>query len=277
MVNSINTNASSLLGVNNLQSSSKSLDQTRNQISSGLKVNDARDNAAILSISQILQSDVAGLNSVKSSLDGAIASTDVALAAGDQVSDLLIELKETAVKAADPGLDDASRLALNDTFTALRDQITTIVDSAEFNGTNALKSGGDDITALVGAEGNGNITISAQDLSLGGGNVTLSASQSIATQADAESAVIALEDSIANVSDAISQIGSGSNQLQATKEFTETLQAKTQEGIGNLIDTDLAAASAEFAAGEVRQALGVQSLSISNQQPAILLSLFQQK
>jgi len=114
MVNSINTNASSLLGVRNLQSNSRSLSTTQNQLSTGKSVNSVKDDAATLSISQILQSDVAGLSSVKNSLDRAISSTDVALAAGDQVSDLLIQLKEKAVLAADPGLDDASRLALND-------------------------------------------------------------------------------------------------------------------------------------------------------------------
>ena len=275
MAITVNTNASSLLGVRNLNSSASSLAKSQNELSTGKSVSSVRDNAANLSISQILQSDVAGLNSVKSSLDRAISSTDVALAAGDQVSDLLIQLKEKAVQAADPGLDDASRLALNDDFTALRDQVTSIVDSASFNGTNALKSGGDDIVALVGGDGSGSINIAAQDLSLDGPNVTLSASQGISTAADAANAVTALTDSIDNVTTSISALGSGANQLQQTKDFAETLQAKTQEGIGNLVDANIARTGAEFAANQVRLALGVQSLSISNQQPAVLLSLFE--
>lgn len=275
-MNSINTNASSLLGVQSFTSNANALDKSRSEISSGRKINGPEDNAAILSIAQILESDIGGLNSVKASLDNAISSSDVALAASTEVSDLLIQLKEKAVEASDPGLDDSSRLALNSDFVALRDQITDIVNNAEFNGKNVLKSGGDDITALVGAEGDGTVTIEAQDLSLGGANITLSASQQITTQADAQAAVAAIEQSIENVGEAISVIGSGSTQLIETKEFTELLQAKTQEGLGNLVDTDLAAASAGFAANQIREALSVQSLSISNQQPAILLSLFQQ-
>jgi len=258
-----------------LSSSASSLAKSQNELSTGKTVSSVRDNAANFAISQILQSDIAGLNSVKSSLDRAISSSDVALAAGDQVSDLLIQLKEKAVQAADPGLDDASRLALNEDFTALRNQVTSIVDSADFNGTNALKSGGDDIVALVGGDGEGSITISAQDLSLGGPNVTLSASQGISSTADAAAAVTAINDSIDNVTASISSIGAGSNQLQQTKDFAETLQAKTQEGIGNLVDADIARSSAEFTANQVKQALGIQSLSISNQQPGILLSLFE--
>lgn len=274
MVDSINTNSGSLLGVRSLQKSSSALAGTQKELATGLKVSSAKDNAAILSISQILKSDVAGLNSVKNSLDNAISNTDVALAAGSVVSDLLLDLKEKAVKAADPGLDDASRLALNDEFTALRDQISSTIESANFNGKNALKSGGDDITALVGAGGEGNVTIAAQDLSLGSANITLGASDDIRTTANAEAAVAAIEDSISNVSDALSTIGSGAAQLEQTKDFAETLQIKTQEGLGNLVDADLASTNAAFEANQVKQALGVLSLSISNQAPSSVLTLF---
>lgn len=275
MVDSINTNASSLLGVRNLQKSSSLLRTDQKELATGNKINDARDNAAILAISKLLESDVAGLGSVKNSLDRAISTSDVALAAGNEVSDLLLQLKEKAVKAADPGLDDASRQALNTEFSALRDQITGIVENAEFNGTNALKAGGDDIVAISEADGGGSLTIQAQDLSLGGSNVSLGGSQGIGTLADAQAAVAAIDDSLANVSSALSEIGSGSSRLQQTKDFTERLSNTTEEGIGNLVDANLARTSASFEANQVRQALGIQSLSIANRQPAAILGLFQ--
>ena len=275
MVDSINTNAGSLLGVRNLQKSNSLLRADQKELATGNRINDAKDNAAILAISKLLESDVAGLGSVKNSLDRAISTSDVALAAGQEVSELLLNLKEKAVKAADPGLDDASRQALNQEFTALRDQIDSIVGSAEFNGTNALKAGGDDIVAISEADGGGSLTIQAQDLSLGGDNVALAATQDIATLADAQAAVSAIEDSLVNVSSALAEIGSGSSRLQQTKDFTETLSNKTQEGIGNLVDADLATTNANFEANRVRQALGVQSLSIANRQPAAILTLFQ--
>lgn len=274
MVNSINTNSGSLLGVSNLQETKSLQSKTQEQISSGKKINGPEDSAAILAVAQLLESDVSGLNAVKDSLDRALSSTDVALSAGDEVNDLLLQLKEKAVTASDPGLDDSSRAALNDEFTALRDQITSIVDSAEFNGTNAVKSGGDDITAISTDNGEGVVTISSQDLSLGGANVTLSDTQTIGTAADAQAAVGAIEDSINNVSAALSELGSGASALQGTKDFTERLSDVTEVGIGNLVDADLAAASAAFEAGQVKEALGVQTLSIANQQPASILSLF---
>ncbi len=274
MVNSINTNASSLLGVRNLQRTNSLQAKTQNEISTGKKVDSVKDNAAILSIAQLLKSDVAGLNSVKGSLDRAISTTDVALAAGDGVSDLLLQLKEKAVTASDPGLDDVSRQALNEEFGALRDQITSIVNNAEFNGTNAVKSGGDNIVAVTGASGEGAIQIDAQDLSLGGANVTLGASQGIGSVADAQAAVSAIDDSLSNLSSSLSKLGAGANQLQETKDFTESLSNATEVGIGNLVDADLGATSAAFEANQVKQALGIQALSISNQAPAAILSLF---
>jgi len=274
MVNSINTNASSLLGVRNLQRTNSLQAKTQNEISTGKKVDSVKDNAAILSIAQLLKADVAGLNSVKGSLDRAISTTDVALAAGDGVSDLLLQLKEKAVTASDPGLDDVSRQALNEEFGALRDQITSIVDNAEFNGTNAVKSGGDNIVAVTGASGEGAIQIDAQDLSLGGPNVTLGASQGIGSVADAQAAVSAIDDSLSNLSSSLSKLGAGASQLQETKDFTEALSNATEEGIGNLVDADLGATSAAFEANQVKQALGIQALSISNQAPAAILSLF---
>lgn len=275
MVNSINTNSSSLLGLRNLQETKSLQSKTQEEISSGKKINGPEDGAAILAVAQLLESDVSGLNAVKGSLDRAISSTDVALAAGDEVNDLLLQLKEKAVTASDPGLDDSSRAALNDEFIALRDQITSIVDSAEFNGTNAVKSGGDDITAISSDNGDGVITIDSQDLSLGGANVTLTDTQTIGTAADAQAAVGAIEDSINNVSSALSELGSGAASLQGTKDFTERLSDVTEVGIGNLVDANLAAASAAFEAGQVKEALGVQTLSIANQQPASILSLFE--
>ena len=274
MVNSINTNAGSLLGVRNVQGANRSLNDTQNRLNTGRDVSSPRDNAALLSIAQGLIGDIGGLSVVKSSLNRAISTSDVALAGGEQVSGLLIDLKEKAVRAADPGLDDESRQILNEDFAALRDQINTVIEGAEFGGTNAIASGGDDISAIVNNDGSESIAIEAQDLSLGGANVTLGASQGISTQADAAAAVSAIEQSITNVSSSLAQIGSGANQLEATRAFTEKLQAVTQEGVSNLIDADLAEVSAQLAADQVRQTLSIQTLAISNSQPGSVLSLF---
>ncbi len=271
---SVNTNAGALAALQNLNQTNKSLTTIQNQINTGLKVGSAKDNAAVFSIAQKLRADVSGLNAVKSSIDRATSTVDVAIAAGEAVSDLLIEMKEKAVAAKDSGLDSASRTSLNDDFTQLRAQITSIVDSAEFNGTNAVKSSGSNIVAITNDTGGTNITITAQDLSLGGSNVTVATSTQINTAANATSAVSKIEASISNVNSSLSTLGSGAKRLELQRSFVDKLSDSIEVGIGNLVDADLAKESASLQSLQVKQQLGLQALSIANQAPSTVLGLF---
>lgn len=274
MAFSVNTNAGAFAALQNLNATTRDLNVIQTQINTGLKVASAKDDAATFAIAQTLRGDVAGLNAVKSSLDRANSSIDVAIAAGEAVSDLLIELKEKAVAAKDSGLDTASRNSLNNDFSQLRNQITSIVNNAEFNGTNVVENGGDAITAITNDTGSNTITIAAQDLSLGGGNVTITATQSIGTAALASAAVDNIESSISNVNTALSELGSGASRLELQSTFVGQLSDAIEVGIGNLVDADLAQASADLQSLQVKQQLGLQALSIANQAPSTVLSLF---
>jgi len=274
MAFSVNTNAGAFAALQNLNKTTASLNETQTQINTGLKVASAKDDAATFAIAQKLRSDVAGLNAVKGSIDRATSTLDVAIAAGEAVSDLLIELKEKAVAAKDSGLDTASRTSLNDDFKQLRSQINSIVNNAEFNGTNAVKNGGSAIVAITNDTGSNTITIAAQDISLTGAKVTISAGTSISTSALASAAVGFLESSIANVNTSLSALGSGANRLELQKTFVNKLSDSIEVGIGNLVDADLAKTSANLQSLQVKQQLGLQALSIANQAPGTVLSLF---
>jgi len=273
MAFSVNTNAGAFAALQNLNSTSNSLNTVQSRINTGLKVASAKDNAAVFSIAQKLRADVSGLNAVKSSLDRATSTIDVAVAAGEAVSDLLIELKEKAVAAKDSGLDSASRTALNDEFTQLRDQITSIVDNAEFNGTNAV-DGSSAIVAITNGDGSNTISISAQNLSLGGSTVTVASSTSISSAANASSAVALIDASITNVNTSLSALGAGAKRLELQQSFVGKLSDTIEVGIGNLVDADLAKESASLQALQVKQQLGLQALSIANQAPSTVLGLF---
>ncbi|MCK0070497.1 flagellin [Kordiimonas laminariae] len=274
MAFSVNTNAGAFAALQNLNQTQSELTTTQTQINTGLRVSSAKDDAATFAIAQTLRGEVSGLQAVSSSLDRAQSSLDVAIAAGEAVSDLLIELKEKAVAAKDNGLDDASRTSLNDDFEQLRDQITSIVQNAEFNGTNAVQNGGDAIIAITNDTGSNTITIAAQDLSLTGTNVAISATQDISTQDLASAAVADIETSIENVNTALSALGSGANRVELQQNFVNSLSDSIEVGIGNLVDADLAETSANLQSLQVRQQLGLQALSIANQAPQSVLSLF---
>jgi len=259
----------------------QSLNKTNNQLSvvqgrinSGLKVASAKDDGALFAIAQGMRGKVAGFGAVKQSLSRSVSTVDVALAAGEAISDLLIEMKAKAVAAADTSLDTASRNALNEDFKALRDQITTITANAEFNGINMIKNGGTAINALANESATSKITVGAQDLSLTGTVVTLSTTTAISSSTLAATAISKLGTSITNVGTALAKLGTGAKKLEVHSLFVTKLEDALTAGIGNLVDADLAKESAKLQSLQVKQQLGVQALSIANSAPQMFLGLF---
>lgn len=275
MTFSINVNPSALAALRNLNITNKELASTQTKINTGLRISSAKDNAAVFSIAQKLRGDLKGLNAVKQSLDRGISATDVSLAAASSISDLLLEMKEKAVASADQGLDTTSRTALSQDFEALRSQITSIVNNATFNGTNLVDNGSDAVVAITNADATQTLTVAHQNLTLGGGNIDITTSQTISTQATAASAVTDLTTSINNLNSVLTKLGSGATALDQNRSFSSKLSDVIEQGIGNLVDADMAKESANLQALQVKQQLGIQALSIANQSPQSILSLFQ--
>ncbi len=274
MTFSVNTNNGAMIALENLSATSQQLQTTQNRINTGLKVASAKDDGATWAIAQNQRAQVMSLDSVTSSLQRGQSTLDVAISAGTQVSDLLTQMKAKALAASDSGLDQASRDALNSDFKSLRDQITTIVSNADFNGSNMIKSGGDTIYALANADGTSKITVAAQDMSLGGANVTIGATDTIGTSTTASAMIATLQTSINNVSSSLAKLGTGSKALASHLTFVSKLQDTINAGIGNLVDADLAKESATLQALQTKQQLGIQALSIANSSTSSLLSLF---
>jgi flagellin len=275
MTFSVNTNAGALTALQYLTATQGALAKTQNAINSGLKVASARDNGAIYAIAQNQRGAVAGYESVINSINNGTSSIDVALSAGQSISDLLIQLKQKALSAADASLDTASRQALNSDFTALRDQISTIVKNAVFNGFNLVDGSTTQITALASADGARRITTQAQNLKLSGSIVTLKSTSTISTQAKASTLVSTIQTSLTNVNSALAKLSAGAAKFSIQATFAQNLSDTLKIGIGHLVDANLAQESASLQALQVKQQLGVQALSIANQAPQTLLGLFQ--
>jgi len=277
-LNSVNTNVNAMQALTNLASSQMDPATTQTRINTGLKVASAKDNGAIWAIAQNQRATSGSLDAVKESLQRGSSTVDVALSAGQSVSDLLLQMKQKSLAASDVTLDNNSRVALNDDFKSLRDQIQKAVDNAVFNGANMIKSTASSATtvmALANADGTQQITVQAQDLSLGGaamGGITATAS--IGTQTMATAMIATVNTAITQVSSALSKLGTGSKALQSHLSFVSKLQDTIDAGVGNLVDADLAKESAKLQALQTKQQLGVQALSIANQSSSILLGLF---
>ena len=198
-LNSINTNISAMAALSNLMNTQQQLASTQNIISTGKKVNTAKDNGAVWSIAQTMQGKVTAFDSVKDSLNRAQSTIDVAMSAGQQVSDLLTQMKAKALAASDTSLDATSRTALNEDFKSLRDQIGKVVSNADFNGINMVKSAGTTLYALANVSGSSKLTVLAEDLSLGGSNVTVTVAASFNTAAGASAYIATLDTDLTKI------------------------------------------------------------------------------
>jgi flagellin len=271
---SINTNTDAMTALEYLNATQGSLAATENAVSTGLTVANAKDNGAIYAIAQNMRGDVAGYAAVTQSLENGESTLDVALSAGQSISDLLIQMKQQALAASDTSMNTSSREALNDNFQALLQQITTVVQNAQFNGANLINGSTNQIEVLASSDGTHRITVQAQNMSLSGPIVTISAAGSISTQAQASAMITSVENSLTNVDSALANLGSGSAKFSIQATFVMDLSDTLTTGIGNLVDANMASESAMLTALQTKQQLGVQALSIANQAPSIALSLF---
>jgi len=271
---SVNTNSGAMIALQYLNKTEGELQTAQTHINTGLKVATAKDDGATFAIAQNMRGNVAGYHAVSDSLNRGVSTIDVALSAGQSISDLLNELKAKALAAADASLDTASRNALNADFTALRDQITAIVQNAQFNGTNLVDGSVSAITALASADGSKKITVSGVTLSLSGTVVTVKSTSTISTQTKASSMISVVNASIQNINASLAKLAAGSKKFTIQNDFVSKLVDTLNAGIGNLVDADMAVESARLQSLQVKQQLGVQALSIANAQPQIILSLF---
>ena len=273
-LNSINTNTGALIALQNLNTTSTQLQQTQNQISTGLAVSGASDNGAIWNIAQNSRASVSALDAVKQSLQRAQSTVSVAVTAGQTISDLLNQIKTDVLAATDTSLDTTSRTSLNQTVGALISQVSKIVTNATFNNINLIKTGGTSIAALANAAGSSRLSVSAASLAVGGANVTFTANASFTTATTATALLSLVNTSITNVNAATAKLGTASNALTTHLNFISTLQDTLTTGVGNLVDADVAKESAQLTALQTKQQLGIQALSIANSSHTSLLSLF---
>jgi flagellin len=282
MTTSIHTNTSAMIALQNLNRTNDQLAATQNRVNTGLKVQGAKDNAAVWAVAQGQRADKGSLEAVTTSLNRATSIADVSLAAGEQISDLLIELKAKATAAADPSSTTATRASYDDEFQALLKSIQSFADNAIFDGANILDGTATaTLNFLASADGTETIALNRQDLTTAGLGLAASAGPPVVTapdltsQPNATAALARVNAAIATVGDRLAALGAEAKQIERHTTYVSKLSDALESGIGNLVDADLAKESARLQALQVQQQLGVQALSIANQAPQVILSLFQ--
>jgi flagellin len=184
-------------------------------------------------------------------------------------------MKQKVVAAMDPSYDTVARGNLNADYRSLLRQIQQVIQNASFDGGNILDGSiATGLRFIANSDANAYVTLSVQNMSLGGSIVTMAATSSINTVTNATAILTQLNSSIINVNTALANIGAQANQISSHNKFVAKLSDALTVGIGNLVDADMAAESARLQALQVQQQLGAQALSIANQAPQVILSLF---
>lgn len=272
--NSILTNPEALVALRNLERTNSLLSTTQNRVSTGLKVTGAIDDASNFAIAQGIRGDIKALGAISQGLNNSKGIANVAIAGATSISDLLQTVRQKLTELSNEGITTTQRQILTNDFAELLSQASNFIDNAVFNGVNLLDTAAaaPSINTLSNLAG-GTLTLTNQDLrtqtfslaAVSLGSAT-SAQQVIANQySNLESVVNA----------ALGSLGAEARALDLQTSFLDQITDATEEGLGNIVDADMARESARLTALQVRQQLGVQVLGIANQAPQILLGLFQ--
>ena len=269
--NSIITNASALTALRTLNTINRNLDGTQNRVSTGLKVSGALENASSFAIAQGLRGELKALDAVSQGLNNAKGVGNVGLAGATGVSDLLSDVRGKLTELSNEGITTQQRNILQADFNALISQAASFVANATFNGI-ALLTGSTNINTLSNLAG-GTLRLTAQTNV--GNQIRSLAAATLGTATNAQS-VIANQfgnlESVVNA--ALGQLGAEVRALALQTTFLEGIRDATDEGLGNIVDADLARESAKLTSLQVQQQLSVQALGIANQRPQSLLGLF---
>jgi flagellin len=275
MVNNVSTNPGALVALQNLNRVTDQLAEVQRRVSTGKTVSSAKDNPAVYALAQQQRAELASIEPVQQGLRVGQSAVDVALAAGESISDILVQMKSVASQAADTSLTTTQRQVLSQQFASLRDQITRLVDSANVGGRNLIANGASDLTVVASTDGTQTITVAAQNLSVGGGIVNVATGGDPLTDAaTAQAQITAVTTAIDALTPALAQLGSGSKTLALQDRLMTRISDALEVSIGNLTDADLAKESSRLQALQVQQQLAIQTLSIANAAPNAILALF---
>ena len=273
-MSSILTNNSAMVALQTLQSVNSNLAKTQDMISTGKAVATAKDNSAIFAISKVMESDVSGFKAVSDALSLGESTVAVASAGAEQITNILNDIKEKVVAATGENVDNAK---IQNDVDELVNQVTSIIGASQFNGANLLNTAGGNITVLSSldraADGSVtaiNITVASVDFEAG---LDLS-DIDVSTSAAADTSLAAIETHIQTAVDGAAALGASARRIGDQNEFVSKVTDAMKSGIGALVDADMEEASARLQALQVQQQLATQSLSIANQAPQAILSLF---
>jgi len=300
-LNSVNTNVAAQVALASLNHTSAQLEATQKRISTGYRVADAADDGGAYAVAQRVRADVGALTSVNEQLGNAKGLVSTSLKALSNISDYVNKAQGLLVTIGGTAITQETRDQAVISYKSLVSQVANIVDNSKYNGQTLLGSvSGTPVAGasktVINSESGSTSTLSGEDVSglantlatligstfarsAGGvdtfGTIATGQDQSsAATALSATSGATAFSTALKGGANQLNQVGADSNLLDATISFNTSKIDSLNAGLGALIDTDLSKESAKLQSLQIKQQLGTQALSLANQAPQALLSLF---
>ena len=283
MALTVNTNTTSLNVQKNLNKASDALSTSMQRLSSGLKINSAKDDAAGLQIATRMTSQIRGGNQAIQNANDGISVAQTAEGALQASTDILQRMRELAVKARTGTNGSIDQKATNDEFAQMSDELTRISASTNLNGKNLLDGSAGTVTLQVGANtGSANhidLVLSSKfdavSLSVGSGTVALTGASTAAAATNIDNAITAIDAAIAAINTTRSSLGASQNRLTSTIANLQNIVENTTAAQGRVQDTDFAAETANLTKQQTLQQASTSVLAQANQLPSAVLKLLQ--
>jgi flagellin len=272
MALSVNTNMYSLNAQRNVAQSQSTLGTAMQRLSSGSRVNSAKDDAAGLAIAERMNAQVKGMGvAIRNSNDaiGLAATAESALA---KVTDSLQRMRELAVQSANATNNDGDRTNLDAEFQQLGAEITRVLDSTKFNGKAILSADSGTLTFQIGAGSSDTIDVTTEDMS-GNADVTAVTGGGITSAANATTAMDNIDTALDTVTQERANYGAYLNRFESVIANLQTAQENQSAARGRIMDADFAAETANLSRGQILQQAGMAMLTQANAMPQQVLSL----
>jgi len=269
----INTNMSSLNAQRNMTKSSNDLQNSMTRLSSGLRVNSAKDDAAGLSIATKMDSQIRGMTQASRNANDGISMIQTADGAMSNISDALQRMRELAVQAANGtnGTDETDNIGTE--MSALNDEIARIADTTSFNGKSLMKSGAPlDVDIQVGADKDQSIKVSFVD-SDGYAKFTAASDLKVTTPADAGATIAKIDDALKALNTERASLGTAQNRMgYAISNLSSSIENQSAAK-SRIMDTDYAAETSKLSRAQILQQAGTAMLAQANSAPNSVMSL----
>lgn len=278
----INTNVASLNARRQLQKSTDGLATTFKRLSSGLRVNSARDDAAGLSISTKMNAQVRGLNQAQRNANDGISLMQVAEGAMDETVSSLQRIRELAVQSANGTYTSADRVTMDKEVMALMEEVDRIANQTQFNGMTLLSGNFSAKAFQVGSDAGQTVDVSivasvaggtASGMTVNGLGLSGAAPASVSTTAGAASMMTKIDNALTAVSQVRSRLGTLQNRFASAAESLANVSENTSASNSRIVDADIAQETAQLTRHSILQQAGTAILAQANQQPQLALQL----